>query len=215
MVQLELAGRRVQPISGLASLPETAIACVFLQLRSEPGTAANLAQTCCACALEFAVQHSLVIKQKCWDLRPGCTFFRAPGCTHAVVTIRWLRVSVLGRLYALSAQTEAVEAMWGDVFAKVFKHILADIEPQGDRRALTDVEFHVMTSAGTYLRPNINTHHARELHAAAHARFQKGLAMQRLPVRCTFVSCPRRIIDLYHTALDVQNRMGSRHELCI
>lgn len=97
---------------------------------------------------------------------------------------------------------------------RCFKHILAGIEPQGDRCALTDIEFYVMTSAGEILCPNFHRH-ARELNAAAHARFQMGLTMQQLPVRCIFVSYPRRTIDLYHIALDVQAQMGSRHELCI
>ena len=184
MVQLELAGRTVQPLSGLASLPETAIACIFLQLRRAPATAASLAQTCCACALEFAVQRSGILKQKCWDLRPGYTFSWRPSCT---ATIRWPDSSVLKQLYALSTQAEAVEAMWEAVFAEVFKHFLADTEPQGDRHALTHVTIHVVTSTAEF---PVWAHHAQELNAVAHAKFQMGLTMQQSPVHFTCVNDP-------------------------
>ena len=75
-MRLELAGRMAQPNHGLASLPDPILASIFLQLLTVPKTAANLAQTCCACALGFINQRSAFVQQRCWDLRPDCAFHR-------------------------------------------------------------------------------------------------------------------------------------------
>lgn len=112
----------------LASLPGTALANIFSQLRTTPTTAARLAQTCCSCALEFRCQRSAFVKQRCWDLRPVCMKCKCDS-NIARFRIEWPVTSAFRLLHALSSECGALETMWEAVFTRLIWPGLVLIHP--------------------------------------------------------------------------------------
>ncbi len=113
--------------AGLAALPSEILTLLYRNLYLTPAAAVNLAQTCRNMALQFALHRDAILKN---GIGP-CIEYRVSDLrnrhwrSHAEVDVWWLRGSTMRQMYNLSAEPEAVAALWTRTFAHIRHHLQA------------------------------------------------------------------------------------------
>ena len=187
------AARTAQPASSLACLPDTAIQTIFQQLLNTPIPALNLAQTCRACASEFATQRSTFIQQHRYSLRPETIFSDPYNSLPASVTLSWPDLAIMKRLCTMPSEKAANtwESLFEDITLQAVSrgyHV-----QQGTVHSQVDIPIYMNHDMITKLP----TCCAEYFWSSAKAGLQKVLAKQQLPVTFSLIECIERPMWLY------------------
>lgn len=199
MNQSVSAARTAQPASSLACLPDTAIQTIFQQLLNTPIPALNLAQTCRACASEFATQRSTFIEQHRHSLRPETIFSDPYNSLPASVTLSWPSFAIMKRLCTMPSEKAA------NTWESLFEDITLQAVSRGYHLKQGTVHSHELPAQSQVDIPIYMNHDmitklptccAEYFWSSAKAGLQKVLAKQQLPVTFSLIECIERPIWL-------------------
>lgn len=111
----------------LAALPAEVTACIYRNLHQSPAAAVNLAQAGRSLASEFSAHRCNIIRQCISGVCPVYSTSLGGSFTDIHLKIWWPQETAIRRLYALSRERGAIEAMW----AATFTQLLSSLRLQG------------------------------------------------------------------------------------